>query len=367
MSEYRYVSINALTRQLQGEIEFGGVSFNWQQNNFGTFVGSIDRYDTKATRALLDPQRTLIGVELDGQLIWVGIMIQPRKSDDNTVQIPALEIHGMLQYRYIRERLWYAALDSGYITRQLVAYGQGGLGGDLGITTGSQVTGVPISVAFNFWDKKKVSDAIIDLSTPTSAAPSDGTNPPQSANPGFDFRMGYSWGVGNQLLMNFLIEYPKRGRKTNHVFEYGRNVDDYSWEGGLAFNWIDSWGDGSENALRRATSYDSALLGKYPRFEAQFDHPTVTGNQGLQNFADAELKQHKSPQSEPAITLMGDASPSLGQYRVCDIVEVRIDHGYTQVEDNYIIDNIAVTLDEVQTATVAVSFEFDDSFEIAIA
>jgi hypothetical protein len=364
VSEYRYLSINPLTLQLQGEIEFGGVQFNWQQNNFGTFDGTIDRYDTKATKALLDPQRTLIGVEREGDLVWVGIMLQPRKADADTVSIPALEIHGMLQYRYIRERLQYAALDSGFVCRQLVAYGQLGVGGPLGIATGSQVTGVPISTSFNFWDKKKISDAIIDLSTPTSAAPSDGVNPPQSANPGFDFRMDYAWGAGNQLVMTFVIDYPKRGRATNYVFEYGRNVDDYDWEGGLAYNWIDSWGDGSENALRRATAYDSDLLANYPRFEGQYEHPTVTGQQGLQNFADAELKQHKSPQSEPSITLMGDADPGLGEYRVCDIVEVRIDHGYTQVGDNYIVDDIAVSVDETSQDTVQVSFEFDDSFEL---
>lgn len=367
MSDYRYLSVDALTRQLQGEIEFGGVSFNWQQNNFGTFSGNIDRYDTKATKQLLDPQRTLIAVERDGNVVWVGIMMQPRKNDIATVSIPAMEIHGILQYRHIRARLLYAALDSGYVARQLVIAGQQGLGGDVGIATGTEVTGVPISRQFNFWDKKKFSDAIIDLSTPTSAAPSDGTNPPQSANPGFDFRMEYGWGINNQLQMQFVVDYPKRGRLTNYVFEYGRNVDDYDWEGGLAFNWIDSWGDGSENSLRLATAYDSALLAAYPRFEAQYDHSSINslgGTQHLQNLADSELKQHKHPQSEPSITLMGDADPDLMSYRVCDIVGVRIDHGYTQVDDNYIVDGIGVTVDNSGADTVQMSFEYDDSWAL---
>jgi hypothetical protein len=346
--EYRFLAFDIMSRELRAELPLIGVQFSWTAGGAGTFTGTIDRYSPQATRKVLDPQRTYIAVERNGKIVWCGILWAPAKTDD-TITVAATEVVSIFAHRYIRERLFYAAQDKGYIARALINYGQTGLGGALGITTGAETVGQTVSVGYNFWDKKKILDAISELAAV------------DAVSGGFDFIVEPSWGVSNNLALAFRIYFPRRGRLTTYVLEYGSNIDSYGWSMvSPAYNWLDALGDGSENALRRASASSTAVLANTPRIEGIIDASTIKDQALLQAIAASALKDLGLVSDRPSVHLMEHASPAVGDVMPSDVVQVRIDDGFVQVNDNFVIDEITVDVTG-DTETQSMTFVFDDA------
>jgi hypothetical protein len=155
VAQYRYLAIDWQTLRLQGELPVTGVSWSKQQNGPGSFSGLLDRYDSDALK-YFNPQRTLIGVERAADesspatLEWVGMVMPPKKAGTSQISCEAVEIHGLLSFRHIRDRRLYVAQDSAAVVRDLVNYAQTGTSGTLHIQTGTELTGIPISQEYNF-------------------------------------------------------------------------------------------------------------------------------------------------------------------------------------------------------------------------
>lgn len=232
--QFRYLAVDVATMKIKGEIGFGNVQYGWQYNGSGSFSGDLDKDDPNCTVDMLTPQATYIVVEREpssGPAVIdnVYLLWRPSKSGESDMTFEGEEVTSVFGQRSINARFAFAATDLFTIAYALVDRAQAGTGGNLGITHGSNTSGRTATVLYNFWDKKRILDALTDLTVLDS---------------GIDFRFQYSWSVANLLKILFIPTYPQRS-----VFNYVVNP---TFESDIS-NWGPS-GNSPQPALARVVS-----------------------------------------------------------------------------------------------------------------
>lgn len=345
MARYRFLVGDLLTGVLREEMPFTDIKYSQVLNAPGAFTASIGLRHPKATRANLDPGRTVIYVERDGVLLWGGILWAANPSvDDAKIGVAGAGFWSYFRRRYIRTDKIYTATDQFAIAQDLLNYAQGITGGDIAVDVGAETSGVDRDRTYNSWERKNIGEAIEQL-----AAVEDG----------FDFAIDVAYDSGGTITKTFRPSYPQRGRSTAIVFELGTNLRGLSQQINAAAqaNLIDVIGSGDGAAMLIATVSDASVLATYPLLEDVVSYKDVTETGTLTAHGNAELAARATPVETIPTVAQAGPDTGLGSYITGDEITVRGHDGYVDVDDRMRITQFEVTVDDQGGENVALGLQ----------
>lgn len=345
MTSYRFLSTDLVTGTLRDEITFDSVRYGAVRNGAAPFRATL-RIDATArrlieengatretanliaSRANLDPARTCIVVERNGAAaVGDGIIWDARiEAGSDTLTLYGASLWSYFRHRRISQTLTWSGVDHLQLAREVIDWAQAQPGGDIGIITGDETSGVPRDETVHAWQLTEVADLIERHA---------------ARNNGFDFRIRTVKTGPNSFERRFLIGYPKLGRSTRHVWEWGTNLRSFGYEvdGERTANRVFAVGDGEEEDQLVAVAADPNLLGPYPLLETVVSHRSVLEQSTLQAHAQAALRARRRPVELPTLHPDPDAIPTLSSYIPGDEVRIRIDRGWVQTDARWAIQS----------------------------
>ena len=340
MADYRYLYADALTGHVHGELPLESGDYTETLDAPGAFSGTMalrPQRPGKIQTVTLDnlaPGRTKIFVERDGVIQWGGLLW----TLDLDVEANALKLggEGFLSYfrkRLIRDTKTYAAVDQAFIAADLIDYAQALSYGDLGIRTDEvTATGRVRDRSYLSYERKKVGEAIEQLA---------------AVDDGFDFRFVSRYSSAGPIETSFTVGYPATGRKTDHVFELGANVEllGLSIDATEMALRVDCSGEGEGDDMLLVSVTDTTLLGAYPLLETVESFTDVRETSTLDAHARRILKRGSPPIRIPDLSANSETIPMPGSYAVGDVVRVKGSYGLLDLDDYYRITEQQVSVD----------------------
>lgn len=352
MADYRVLVADLISNTIREEIPLSDLRWSLVLNAPGTLTGTIPLDHPKATRANLDPGGTAIYLERGGLLVWGGILWGARASTRRRiVEITAAGFWSYLRRRRIRHTKTYTGQDQLAIARDLVTYAQSQPGGNLGIVTGGETSGVTRDRTYYHYERKSIGEAIEQLA---------------AVQNGFDFAIEVQWdATGTTPEKHFRLYYPRRGTRLDTLI-WNHNVAGVadvtvSVDATRAANQIDALGEGDADAMLIATASDTSVLARYPLLDDAISHKDIKESATLQAHAESRLAALRVPVETPEITTQADIWPAFGSYQLGDEGLVIVDDGWIQVSSYWRVHEIRVSVDDDGTETVIPRFATGDA------
>lgn len=338
MASHRFLAVDLVTGVVRDELPLTTVTIGETLNRAHPFSATIDVSAPKATRANIDPSRTLILVERDGIIIGDGIVWNPRVSrrgDSRQLEINGASLWSYLHRRRIRESRAYSGVDDATIIADLVAWSQGegstSYGPSAGDATGNvridtssvTPTGVTSSRSYNGDERKLIGQAVEEFAGTINAP---------------DFGLIWRWdtaGDGTDVPVAGLNVWARRGVRLADGFELGGNVIDYeiAIAGSEQATHVDAIGQGEGVAMKASSAVDPSLWPVYPRLDAALTLKDISVEATLTGHAQAELQARRLPPAVIRVNLDPDRTPTFGSWSVGDEAPIRIDDGWAQVDE----------------------------------
>lgn len=319
MTTYRYLFGDLLQGGVLAELPLSGVRFDLQLNGAGSFGGTLPIGDAKVQAlpflAATLPGRTAYYVERDGVLITGGIILTRRIATGGNLELAGAEFESYFAQRLITKDAVFAQVDQLSIAQSLINTAQAVSGGNIGITVGTETSGVLRDRTYNGYELKPVLEALTQLS---------------QVQGGFDFSIDVAYDTNGAITKTLHLGYPRRGARaaaSGFVFEFPGNLQSYSWpeDATLQATTTYATGSGAGPGTMIATSVNANMLsGGYPLLEGKWSYPDVLIASTLQAHADSDLTAHSSPVTIPTVTVRGDLDPVVGSYITGDEVRLRI-------------------------------------------
>lgn len=325
-AQWSYLLADLRTNAILDEIPLVGVKWTKTLNDSGTLTGTwpLAVKEKRNARTLTTPCRTALYARRDGTPMWGGIIwTRTYDSANHSVQIGCGDFGSYFDHRKVVPLLtgvgtdvtavgplqaMYLATDQNEIARQLVALAATHTGGDIGITLDVSMSGILRDRTYFGYELDGTMDMIKLLSGLI-----DG--------PDFIFDVGPGDNVDAPKRL-LLLGDPQLGQQgSDHVWEYGGNVKDYTWptDGTAMSTRRYAVGDGIEQAALIAVAEDSAkYVDGWPLLEGESTYTTVTDATDLNSHAAADLQAARLPVVLPTLILHPDKPPYLGEYQVGD-------------------------------------------------
>lgn len=325
MPNWRFLAADLLTGTVREEIPLWAVRFQHDLNGPGSLRATIPVRHPKATRATLDPSRTILVAERDGTVLWAGILWAVRKPPGDDLSLYADGLWSYFWRRTIRHTQTFTGEDQFTIARSLVDYAQSQPMGDIGIDTGSGLSGRTRDRTYEAWQRKPVAEAVEQLA---------------AVRRGFDFHIHTAWD-GDALTHMLQLSYPHRGSEIPRPLDLGVNIDGYGWEsdGTRQANLVDAIGAGDEDFQIIETAADTNL--GYPLLEAVVYHKDITVSATLEGHAASVLSARRAVPEIGEITVRGVAP---GSITTGDRLLLRIDDGWVQHTGLHRVHTVGVEL-----------------------
>lgn len=364
MAKYEYLVADFETGVVREELPLSGVRYDRKLNMPGTFSGNLRYTHPKATRANVDPGRTLLYVRRDGTVVWGGILWSVRKQKGSDyVGLGAQEVWSYFERRRFNHNIaWLNAdnVDQFDIFRDMLRYVQGESvlndsrgPGIIGTSKGadyvdlqfdSGTSGVTREKRARSWERKRVGTVARALA---------------NLSDGFDFDIIVTEPTSNTFVHTLKLDYPTKGRRTNFVFEQGKNITLFDWA-------LDAWelenrvvvlGSGEGPDTLTAWNQDVSLLDAgYPLLDGMETRKDITDWNTARKWADKRLNERKLPSSIPLLELRSTEEGEIGGFDLGDEILVRADDGFVSFDDYY----------RVLEYSVNVSNEGDESMNITV-
>jgi len=279
-------------------------------------------YAEQVTSNSFEEYTHCVAIKRNGVCVWSGFIGRTRVSSaDRRVNIALIGY-----WDYFRNRLIRYSFDTGptedvfTTVRNLINNAQSdGPSSDIGLTMGSELSGIPANLKINSYDFRYVGDVIEGL------AKSDNN---------FDFDIETQFGDSGALLKTLRLGAPKLGRRTEYVLEWGRNMYVYNYERDGDVRKLGLWGIGAGEGdnLVLARSLDSAAFGRTPLREGTIQRKDLDATQqgSLQRLTDGEIRKYAG--SVQILNCTIDAADAVGVFTTGDSVRVVIDDGFTQID-----------------------------------
>lgn len=333
MSEYKYILWDYRTGQKEILPEALNRSYSYQLNRAGKASFSLPLTTERLQRFPLYIGVTRLLIYRATKLIWAGVIweiTEDAQDDEGTVNVQCTEIfHILSEKRYTSNS--YTSTDAGQIAWGLIDTTQGLSGGNLGITEGT------IEATQNrdrqYFDEK-IGEKMIQLTEVIN---------------GFDFEITPSVKVNTLGVFNV---YAKRGTTLNTFrLEYGEglknNIQSWSRKRTLSdmFNSVIVEGDGLGDAKLTSTETDPVLITAIGLLEGRIQEKSVNQQTTLDTKAEEFIRISKTEQPLYDITV-NNAYDDFGKYDVGDIVPVRINYGYIDMNTTMRIYGIDVRISD---------------------
>ena len=330
MAYYRVIATDLRTSTQIAELPLAGLSFGSVLNGAGELSATLPLPEGDAEQAAtlvdaVDPVRRQLIVERDGVPVWCGIVwAAPYDDGSRSVDVRAAETWSYYRRRVIGTRRAYKQTDQLAIARQLLNDAHAVTGGDIGVTVGTETSGVLRDRLYETWEFKNLGEAVEELADVVG---------------GFDFSIDVTWDTTGALTKLFRLHYPRRGRRqaqTGHVFEVGRNVIEWDWpvDGTRYANRVHNVGAGQDASTKRSTRTASGQLVAgsaggpgYPLIEEVISNTDVTVTATLTAQANQALAVFARPVVVPSVTVRPEISPAFGEWTVGDACRFRCPPG----------------------------------------
>lgn len=345
MARYRFLVGDLVTGVLREEMPFTDVKYSDALNGPGAFTATIGLRHPKATRANLDPGRTVLYVERDSVILWGGILWGVGLSVDNaTISLTGEGFWSYFRRRHIRDTIGYAGVDQLAIAQTLVAYAQAAVGGDLGVIIGGETSGVLRDRTYNSWERKNIGEAVEELA---------------AVENGFDFAIDVAYDTSGAIGRTFRTFYPQRGRSTSIVLELGSNLRGFTQtiDAVAQANLIDVIGAGDGASMLIESVTDMSEVPPYPLLEDVLTYKDINQSATLTGHGEAALAARATPVETVPTVAQAGPDTGLGSYITGDEITVRGHDGYVDVDDRVRIIEIAVTVDDQGGENVAISLQ----------
>lgn len=323
-SEYRYLFADLLTNQVYAELPLFGVSFNRELNTAGSFNGQMLLSDNRATKynvtASTIPARTAVYVERNGVLVWGGILwSRSYDSTSQTISFTATEFESYFTHRRIVANYDFINVDQLTACQGIINNLQALPNGNIGITVGTEVSGVLITKSIFDYELKPCLEFIYELSK--------GSN-------GFDFNIDVAYGLGNALTKTMKMDYPRRGKAYSPsdpnalMLEFPANVIAYSYpeDGSRTTNTLYGIGGGAgANALIAVRQDAGQLSTGWPLLENSVSYTDYDDPALLSGITQGNLNALLYPVEVITVTFPTNTTdPLYGTYNTGDDVRLRI-------------------------------------------
>lgn len=325
-----------MTNQILQELQLFGTYFEKYVNQSGNANFSFklgqgapedSRFDDSLALAATIPGRTALYVDVDGALVWGGIVwSRTYQSQAKTVSCTAQTFDSYLQRRLSRWATTFTNVEQRNIVKQIIDHMQAQPFSDIGIHLPNDATsGTTRSLTLNDYDYKFYYDLCSGVF---------------SLDDGFDFLIdvAYSAGVPRK---NLLMGYPNLGDPQDDpqlVLEYPGDIYNYYFPESCS-NGANRWyatgaGDGEDMIFGVATDDDNTTAG-YPRLDGVNAYSDVTAQGTIDSHAAADLQANPLPNSVPTIDIIPPegflTSFVPGTYARIVIEDARFPDGYDQV------------------------------------
>lgn len=349
MASYRFLTADLATGTIREELPLESVEAEIPRLGAGRFSGRIHARHSKATRANLDPGRTLLLIERNLDIAAHAILWGVRKRGD-FLELAGAGLWSALERRVIAETRTYPQIDQLVIARDLVSWAQGSGSttwgpttgdslGDLSIAVGTETSGVLRDRTYYGWELKPLGEAVEQLS---------------EVRDGFDFWVSVDWSADRTSLnRTFHLSYPGRGRSTEIVLELGANVEDYGLDvdAGLLANRVHALGEGEGQDMVRTSTSDPGS--NYVLLEETLSLKDIKELSTLESHALRRLDTRKAPVTSPSLleVRLGPTLP-FGAWVPGDVVTLRLEDGWVDVDGPYEIESWTLGVDADGAETV---------------
>lgn len=351
MALYTYVVADIKTGLPKEEIQFSGVKWGRILNGAGGFSASINARHAKATRTNLDPARTFIYVLRGDVVVYSGIIWSVRQNG-GVIEVAGLGVWSYFRHRNIRHTRTYTATNQLAIARALIDYAQSTTyspGGNIGVVTGSETGGPSRDRLYPAYERKPIAEAIEQMADNID---------------GFDFSIDPTVS-GSTFTNTFKPWYPRRGRRTNFVWEVGVHCDLNSWQldGSKTANQMDALGEGDGNAMLIATAADPNLLTTYPLLDDTVSYRDIETPANLAAKANTWLTNRKLPIQAVEVTLRSRPDTAVGSFIEGDEVQVTGNDGWVELDGWYRIIGFEVSVSDEGDESIGVTFKGAEAME----
>ena len=347
MANYRYLFADLLTNSILAELPITSVNFTQQLNTAGTLTGELLLSGINATALNVAnatiPARTAVYVDRDGALVWGGILwSREYASTGQTLKITAREFESYFERRRITSDVVFSSTDQLTAVQSVINTAQSATNGNIGVTVGTETSGVTINRTVFGYEYKTVFSLVQDLSRSTT---------------GFDFNIYVYYDSNGNPAKQLRLGYPRYGRvysatsTTVPVFELPGNVIEYTYpeDGLIAANYIYTIGAGSNPGRLSFTAFDgSKIAAGWPLLEEQANYSDVSDLSLLTNLGNGQIAVVSYPPTTIKLTVSPNNDPIFGLYEIGDDARLRIldDRFPTRLDTTYRIVAYNMTVGE---------------------
>ena len=356
---YRYLFADVLTNQIIAELPITGVNFTQQLNSAGTFTGHILLSGVNSAGLNIPnstiPGRNAIYVDRNGILVWGGIIWNREyKSGDQTLTITAREFESYFERRRITTTQGFTGVDQLSIVQQLVTAAQAVPYGNIGITVGSETSGITQSRIYYSYELKTYFSAIQELS---------------QVNQGFDFNVVVAYDGDGNPTKTLKLGYPRLGNTysatsaTVPVFMLPGNIVEYNYpeDGTKAANTLYATGAGSNEGKLIATATDATKTASgWPLLEDSVNYSDIIDSTLLNGIATGQVRAVSYPPQVIQLAVPAYIDPVYGSYNIGDQARVIItDNRFPSTLDtNYRIVGLNVSPGENGPERITVTLTY---------
>lgn len=353
---------------IEGDIPFSTWRYSRAKNRPGGWSAQISHRNPKASRGALTTNARVLWAERDGVLLFGGILRQPRVAvADSQPLSMTVGGDGWFGYwygdgsnrgRFLHDDRVYVQDDQFDIAENLINYTKTFSGTpDIEIRRlgpSGTASGVLRDRTYFAYEQHNIGQLFTNLA--------------QVIN-GFEFDVDYRWDTTfdpPRPTPILSLHYPRRGRRTDIVFEQGANVEmlDYAEDGFRQANdiWGTGQGEGDDQLVDNRTA--TALIspsGTWPRLEAVYSHSDVKRRATLVDHNRADLARFQRPPTTAKVRIVETPSLRLGSFTTGDDIRLLVDDGWLQVNSFWTVDAFDATGDENGKVSIDVELSLADS------
>ncbi|MBW1601323.1 hypothetical protein JJV70_04235 [Streptomyces sp. JJ66] len=266
----------------------------------------------RRARAALLPGRTAVWLERDGDIWWGGVLWTCTPSADEQgrlkAEFQAATFDSYLDHRVLSGDLVGTATDQFDIVRTLVEHVQAQPGGNIGLSCGTEASGVRRDFAYAATDLARVRELLDKLA---------------QLDDGFEWRVHCYRDAQGRRVKRLQLGHPRiLTGHTDLVVDHPGAVLTYSLPSDATVQanvWVargeSANSDQSQESVPLTVRHVRAedIAGGWPRLESSSDHSSVRDEEVLHSLARAELARHRRPETIPRLTVRMDGriSPAL--------------------------------------------------------
>ena len=157
----------------------------------------------------------------------------------------------------------------------------------------------------------------------------------------------------------YLNNYLHKGHRLSHVFEYGKNISDFSLsiDGDSIVNNSIAVGSGEDTDLLYSSAHNMQSQEKYNLMQGIIQKSDVSVINTLAEYAQNDVKENGEPAKITGVTVMVTNDPPMGSYAVGDEIRVKVKKGWLDFDKFLRIKKISVDVSLEGKETVRVEFQ----------